>query len=624
MLRIALPAVLATLALAAPAHAAPGWLPEEAPFGEGAALQFDADASMAPDGTVVAVRFTPDNGDAEVVERPPGGPARAPIKLPRVLGEPRPGENLEVLTGADGTAAVLYDAGNFRFASVRRPGRGWSDPEIVALRGGTAILAPDGELWAATRSPAEPDALWVTRLEDGNINVIPLPEPPDGFVDQAPAIAVPRAGSAHVVFVQAKTTDTDEDQCTREARIISIDTDRVAPGPATVLDAFTSNGAGRPCQPVDGAIPQRPKLVTSDDGSDTVAYTVQTFADDRVATLARHREPGGEWGRVERLDGDPNAVLETLVGGRGAPVLAVRAPGGLVSVTTRGAGGDWPEPELIGASPFPFDAARTGAGTTVFAWTNGARVRASVVERDGEIEDPVAIAPAQDLLGLGGDAFGDAVVLYSRPAGDTFALRAAGFDATPPRITDVGIPERGRAGLGLPFIVSARDVWGPLTATWDFGDGTKTRAIALGHEFAEPGDHLVSVVVTDAAGNATGASGHVLVGPPLEPVQPTLPAANRDTRAPRLSKLGVHGRTLTLTTDEGGVLTVHLSLRGHHARMLGRTIRAGRRSVTLPRLAAGAWRATIRLTDAAGNRTQTRLTVRVKPPRTRPRGTRAA
>ena len=248
-----------------------------------------------------------------------------------------------------------------------------------------------------------------------------------------------------------------------------------------------------------------------------------------------------------------------------------------------------------------------------------------VVERDGDLEDTAPIAQAQDLLGIGGDAFGDAVVIYSRPAGGTFALRTAGFDATPPRITGVGIPDRGRAGEGLPFIVDARDVWGPLIATWDFGDGTRERAIALGHAFSEPGAHLVSVTVSDAAGNTTGASGTVTVGPPLQPVQPTLPATGRDTRAPRLSRLAVRGRTLTLASDEGGRLALKLTRRGHRARTLSRTIGSGLRHIMLPRLAAGTWSAAVTITDAAGNRSRTaRVTVRVRPPRTRPRGTRAA
>ena len=246
----------------------------------------------------------------------------------------------------------------------------------------------------------------------------------------------------------------------------------------------------------------------------------------------------------------------------------------------------------------------------MFAWINGTNVRGRVVERDGTFEDPATIAPTQDLLGIGGDAFGDAVVLYSRPAGDTFALRMAGYDATPPRITGTGIPDHGRAGEGLPFIVDADDVWGPVSATWNFGDGTREHAIATGHVFATPGERTVTVTVTDAAGNATGASGKVAVGPPLQPVPPTIPA-RRDTRAPRLSRLRIDGRTLTLTADEGGRLELELTRRGHHARTLRHTIRPGFRRVTLPRLSAGAWRATLTLTDAAGNRSRAaRLTFR--------------
>jgi hypothetical protein len=305
--------------------------------------------------------------------------------------------------------------------------------------------------------------------------------------------------------------------------------------------------------------------------------------------------------------------------------MTLREPGALVDVTMRRPDGGWPQGELLAGSPLPVQGVRTGTGSAVFAWTNGARVRAAVMEADGTLGNTTAVAIAQDLLGVGGDAQGNAVVLYGRPAGDTFALRTAGFDAAPPRITDVGIPTHGFAGEGLPFIVSASDVWGPVSATWDFGDGPPERAIALGHAFAEPGEHTVTVTVADATGNAASASGQVAIAPPPHPVQPTLPASARDTRAPRLSKLSVRGRTLTLTADEGGVLTVRLARRGHRGRKLGRTIGRGVQHVTLPRLEAGAWRATLTLTDAAGNRSEVeRLTVRVKRPRTRPRATRAA
>src|SRR6185369_3640898 len=102
--------------------------------------------------------------------------------------------------------------------------------------------------------------------------------------------------------------------------------------------------------------------------------------------------------------------------------------------------------QLLAASAFPVQGVRTGTGSAVFAWTGGARVRGAILESDGTLGNTVAIAPAQDLLGVGGDAQGNAVVLYTRPAPNGFALRTAGFDAAPPRITGIGIPVHGRAG----------------------------------------------------------------------------------------------------------------------------------------------------------------------------------
>lgn len=624
MLRIALPALLATLALAAPAHAAPGWLDEEAPFGDAPAPQFEADVSMAPDGTVVAARVAPETGDIVVTERPPGGPTGAPFPLERVLGGPQPEEHPEVLTGPDGTAAVLFEAGNFRWASVRRPGGRWSAFEIVALRGGVATLAPDGVLWAATRSPANQNALWVTHLtREGDLDVAELPAPPQGFVDQAPAIVAPAPGRAHIVFVEARVTNVGEG-CEKVSRIVASDIADTTASEPRLLDVFAATGDTQPCEPTRGAIALRPAIVTSDDGSDTLAYGVQTFEDERTAVLTRHREAGADWGPIERLDGDLQAVVEQLIGGKGAPVMTIREPGGLVDVTSRRPGGGWDQGQLLAGSALPVEGVRTGTGSAVFAWTGGARVRGAVLESDGTLGNAVAIAPAQDLLGVGADAQGDAVVLYDRPAGTTFTLRTAGFDAAPPRITGVGIPTHGFAGQGLPFIVDASDVWGPLQTTWDFGDGTRERARALGHAFAAPGTYAVTATVADAVGNTAPASEQVQIGPAPEPVRPTLPASTRDTRAPQV-KLALRGHTLLVTTDERGMLAARFTRRGHRTRTLDRTLGRGVHRIALPRLTPGAWRATITLTDAAGNHSRpAQVTVRVKRPRTPLRARRAA
>src|SRR5262249_17489460 len=162
-----------------------------------------------------------------------------------------------------------FDADNFGWASVRHPGGRWSGFEIVALRGATSTLAPDGVLWTATRSPADADALWVTSLKEGEAEVAEGPAPPQGFSDQAPVIVAPTAGHAHVVYVQAQSTRVGDD-CEKVSRVVSVDVADTTSSEPKLLDAFAATGAGQPCDLTRGAMVLRPQLVTSDDGSDTL------------------------------------------------------------------------------------------------------------------------------------------------------------------------------------------------------------------------------------------------------------------------------------------------------------------------------------------------------------------
>src|SRR3954470_21563401 len=192
MLRSLCLALLAALAVAAPAQAA-SWLEPASPFGDAPAREGDADVAMAPDGTIVVARFAPD-GTLEVRERPPGGPFGAAAIIP-VPDEPRDPPALEVLAGDYGTVAVLFDAGGERYASLRPPRGTWSDPQVVGAAGadpGQAAVAPDGVLWAVGEDPADPRALTVTQLAaDGDETFTPLPAPPAGARDVAAALDVP-------------------------------------------------------------------------------------------------------------------------------------------------------------------------------------------------------------------------------------------------------------------------------------------------------------------------------------------------------------------------------------------------------------------------------------------------
>src|SRR5829696_950432 len=155
--------LLVLLTLASPATAAPRWLDAELPFGNAPALSDRAAAATAPDGTVIVARFAPD-GALEVRERPPGGPFGPATTLPRVALGLQPFPRLQVLAGPDGTAAVLFDVGGVRFASLRPPGGDWTNPDPVSPAGagaGQAAVAPDGVLWVVARAPDDADHLAV-------------------------------------------------------------------------------------------------------------------------------------------------------------------------------------------------------------------------------------------------------------------------------------------------------------------------------------------------------------------------------------------------------------------------------------------------------------------------------
>ena len=72
-----------------------------------------------------------------------------------------------MLTAADGSAALVFDAGGVgsrrcaRRAGLDAPRRG------LPRRGGAAALAPDGVLWIVARAPDRADVLAVYRFVPG-------------------------------------------------------------------------------------------------------------------------------------------------------------------------------------------------------------------------------------------------------------------------------------------------------------------------------------------------------------------------------------------------------------------------------------------------------------------------
>jgi PKD domain len=109
-------------------------------------------------------------------------------------------------------------------------------------------------------------------------------------------------------------------------------------------------------------------------------------------------------------------------------------------------------------------------------------------------------------LSAGGDAQGNAFAAAGRFAsGGTTRLNVAGFDPVPPRLDSFSVP--GAVNNPISFSMSPFDVWGPVTTSWDFGDGSTAPGTQVTHAFPTPGQsYNVTVTASDAAGNSASAS----------------------------------------------------------------------------------------------------------------------
>jgi hypothetical protein len=105
---------------------------------------------------------------------------------------------------------------------------------------------------------------------------------------------------------------------------------------------------------------------------------------------------------------------------------------------------------------------------------------------------------------------GDGIVGWVQAQGTAHAAHARGFDVTPPTLSGVSMPPSATVGSPTPFAAQAFDVWGPVSLTWNFGDGA-TVGGNTSHAFLAAGPHVVTITAMDSAGNATSQNGTVLV-----------------------------------------------------------------------------------------------------------------
>jgi hypothetical protein len=156
---------------------------------------------------------------------------------------------------------------------------------------------------------------------------------------------------------------------------------------------------------------------------------------------------------------------------------------------------------------------------------------------------PVAAGPVTSNYGgaiaIDASASGDGLLAYTVGDATAIGVRARGWDATAPELSNVSIPGTATAGTPVAFGAQASDIWGPVSFGWNFGDGSDSGA-SPSHSFAAAGPHAVTVTATDGAGNSSSQSGTVDVASALAPGPP---GGLGTPAAPVLSRLSLSART---------------------------------------------------------------------------------
>jgi hypothetical protein len=220
-----------------------------------------------------------------------------------------------------------------------------------------------------------------------------------------------------------------------------------------------------------------PQIAMAADGEATIVWSAESTED---AVESASWSPADGYSEVQQLS--------STGADAGDPALASNASGDTLVSWRAGEGSG----ESIQAVAKPAGASEFGAPVTISA--------------PGRVQPPaVAIAP---------DGNGVSAWTYTAPAAPGAAhsphtnapppkgvIQAAGFDTTPPLLTDVLIPATGTVGQPLSLSAQPVDNWTREPATeFSFGDGGSASGTAVAHAYGAPGTYPVTVTATDARG----------------------------------------------------------------------------------------------------------------------------
>ena len=541
--------LLGLLLFAAPAAAAPTWLP---PQDLSAPLRSANNVHVVIGGSgenIAVWERQEDKGIAQIIQvasRAPGEAFSAPVDLGA-------GQQPQIAMSQGGEAVLAW----WRFkqipveppglpigfyalmASLRHPGGGFSAPtEIAQLEPNTGSPpqvqldmndAGDAVLAWMRREPKPDPETDVRTIEAatrpaGGVFSAPETISKEGDDANQPAAAVD--GSGDVIAVWAVREEIGEEIAfspqaavghvgggfSSPPGILPADRER-----ATGLDVGVSfageatvvwEGSEIPKEDEEGPLPVNPPVIESVSGQLPGPFSGPVALSDEA-----------------RVSFDP--IVKVNAGGEAVAVWTFvnETEDQIIQASTKPPGGAFPGSSGVVdlTAPTAGNANRPAlslndSGVAMAVWEQGSPsvVRASIREPGGSFSPGVPISvPGADALfpDVAVAPSGDAVAAWKRSNGANFIAQAAGLDANPPFFRSVSIPAHGTVGVPVAFSADPFDVWPIVSTTFAFGDGTGAAGRSVSHVYGSAGVYPVTVTATDAAGNPVSAATTISIAP---------------------------------------------------------------------------------------------------------------
>jgi hypothetical protein len=521
------------LALAAPAAAAPAWLPPTPLGADVAQVSSNGRIAVAPDGSAVAAwaQALPTGTDfvLQYSRRPPGGRFSAPVTVGGTTGA----GSVDVAVDREGSATIAFLQGTtVRAMRVPRSGAP-SAPETIDTDGSFLSLAVgiQGRAVLAYVKGFATAPVVRSAVRSGATGEFPDPQ----TISQV-------AGAAETSDVDAAVGDTGA------AAVVWTRKDGTG---RTVVEANTREPNGN-FTALGGSISDTTPGFNADQGAVAIDATGRTTALWRDATRGRiafaERPAGGasSWSPPDFASAGTEVAERPDVGvapnGTAVGVWVLSNAGtGIVEAGLRAAGGGafGDLRKLSGPSMNVFDpivsVGRGGDAMFVWGTSMGEAVFALHRSRTGKYSDIIPAVtennppPNQELAffnpSVGIDDQGNAFAAFTRDAFhkmppldgmDHYTFEVAAFDFAAPSLT-ASVPPNGVASLPVGMAAAASDRLTATSISWNFGDGGTATGGAVQHAFGAPGAFDVTVTAKDGVGNAVSRTAPVLVAAPPPP-----------------------------------------------------------------------------------------------------------